>query len=124
MIDALLATEVLPRRQNDLGYIAPSKLPKSATIVAISPLLSEVTLSALVDLRSRGHEILVIKPTLPEPEASIGWLARRIFRVGNELNERWLVDRGAVVIPWSTGDSLEHVMRRVVRNLGRSRQTV
>ena len=49
--------------------------------------------------------------------------ARRIFRVGNELNERWLRDRGVVVIPWSTGDSLEHVMRRVVSNLGRQRQT-
>ncbi len=124
VVDTLLATEVLPRRQTELGYIPPSKMPKSAAIVAISPLLSETTLSALVDLRSRGHEILVIKPTIPEPEASVSMLARRIFRVGNELNERWLQERGAIVIPWSTGDSLEHVMRRVVRNLGRSRQPV
>ena len=124
LIDALLATEVLPRRQGDLGYVPPSKLPKSATIVAISPLLSEVTLSALVDLRSRGHEILVIKPAIPYPEPHIGPLARRIFRVGNELNERWLQERGAIIIPWTNGDSLEHVMRRVVRNLGRTRQPV
>jgi len=122
VVDALLATEVLPRRQTEAGYVPPSKMPKSATIVAISPLLSESTLAALVDLRSRGHEILVIKPTIPEPERDIGLLARRIFRVGNELNERWLQERGAIVIPWHTGDSLEHVMRRVVRNLGRSRQ--
>lgn len=124
VVDALLATEVLPRRQTELGYIPPSKMPKSATIVAISPLLSETTLSALVDLRSRGHEILVIKPTIPPPESGVSMLAQRIFRVGNELNERWLQERGAIVIPWSTGDSLEHVMRRVVRNLGRSRQPV
>lgn len=124
VVDALLATEVLPRRQTELGYIPPSKMPKSATIVAISPLLSETTLSALVDLRSRGHEILVIKPTIPPPEPGVSTLAQRIFRVGNELNERWLQERGAIVIPWSTGDSLEHVMRRVVRNLGRSRQPV
>lgn len=124
VIDTLLATEVLPRRQSEFGYIPPSKMPKSATIVAISPLLSETTLSALVDLRSRGHEILVIKPTIPSPEPHISPLAQRIFRVGNELNERWLQERGAIVIPWSTGDSLEHVMRRVVRNLGRSRQPI
>lgn len=122
VIDTLLATEVLPRRQSDIGYVPPSKMPKSATIVAISPLLSEVTLSALVDLRSRGHEILVIKPSIPVPEPHVGVLAKRIFRVGNELNERWLQERGAIIIPWSTGDSLEHVMRRVVRNLGRTRQ--
>ncbi len=124
VVDALLATEVLPRRQTEQGYIPPNKMPKSATIVAISPLLSEITLSTLVDLRSRGHEILVIKPLIPEPGPEIGMLARRVFRIGNELNERWLQERGAVVIPWSTGDSLEHVMRRVVRNLGRSRQPV
>ena len=66
----------------------------------------------------------MLKPSIPEPEAHVSILARRIFRVGNELNERWLQERGVLVIPWSTGDSLEHVMRRVVRNLGRSRQPV
>lgn len=123
VVDSLLATEVLARRPSDGVRIPPSGLPPSATIVAISPLLSETILSALVDLRSRHHEILVIKPSIPEPEGHVQWLAQRIFRVGNELNERWLRDRGVVVIPWSTGDSLEHVMRRVVGNLGRQRQT-
>jgi uncharacterized protein (DUF58 family) len=124
VVDALLATEVLPRHQHTMERISPGKLPSSATVVAISPLLSEVTLSALVDIRSRGHEIIVIKPGLPAPEARIDPLAIRIFRIGNELNERWLVERGVIVIPWSTGDSLEHVMRRVVRNLGRTRQAL
>lgn len=123
VIDALLATEVLPRQADRTVRVPTDNLPKSATIVAISPLLSEVTLSALVDLRSRNHEILVIKPDIPEPEPSISPLAQRIFRVGNELNERWLRDRGVVVIPWSTGDSIEHLLRRVVVNLGRQRQT-
>lgn len=124
VVDALLATEVLPRRKTESKYIPPNNLPKTAAVVAISPLLNETVLSALVDLRSRGHEILVLKPSVPPPDARISELAQRIFRVGNELNERWLRERGVLVIPWSTGDSLEHVMRRVVRNLGRTRQTV
>lgn len=123
LVDTLLATEVQSAKGWAETRVPPSSLPPAATIVAISPLLSEGILSALVDLRSRHHEILVIKPSLPGPEDDVQHLARRIFRVGNELNERWLRDRGAVVIPWSTGDSLEHVMRRVVRNLGRQRQT-
>jgi uncharacterized protein (DUF58 family) len=122
VVDALLATEVLPRHRRDDVFVVPSNLPRSATIVAVSPLLSEATLSALVTLRSRGHEVLVIKPELPEPDDDISLLARRIFRVGNELNERWLLERGAIVIPWSQGDSLEHIIRRIVRNLGRTRQ--
>lgn len=124
VVDALLSTEVLPRDQRRHAFSAPANLPRSATIVAISPLLTELVLTALVGLRSTGHEILVIKPILTADDAEVSQLARRIFRVGNELNERWLVERGAVVVPWSTGDSLEHVMRRVVNNIGRARQRV
>ena len=124
VVDALLATEVLFELNRDDVFVVPSNLPRSAAIVAISPLLSELVLSALVDLRTRGHEVLVVKPALPDPDDTVSELARRIFRVGNELNERWLIERGATVIPWSTGDPLEHIMRRVVQNLGRARQRV
>lgn len=123
IVDALLATEVKARHTRDDQHVAiPTNLPRSATIVCISPLISELILSALVDLRNRGHEVLVIKPELPAPDDSVSLLAQRVFRVGNELNRRWLLERGAIVIPWQSGDSLEHLMRRVIRNLGRSRQ--
>ncbi len=122
VVDALLATEVLLELDRDDVFAVPANLSRSATIVAVSPLLSELVLTALVELRSRGHEVLVVKPDLPEPDESVSSLARRVFRAGNELNERWLVERGATVIPWTAGDPLEHVMRRVARNLGRARQ--
>ena len=123
VVDALLSTEVLPRDQRDHQFVAPANLPSGATILAISPLLTEMVLTALVDLRSRGHEVIVIKPLLPpyDDAEGVSELARRIFRVGNELNERWLVERGSVVVPWTSGDSLEHLIRRVVTNLGRAR---
>lgn len=124
VVDTLLSTEVLPRDQRGHVFTKPTNLPRSAAIVAISPMLTELILTALVDLRSTGHDVLVIKPTLPYNEADVSQLARRIFRVGNELNERWLIERGVIVVPWWTGDSLEHVMRRVVNNLGRARQRV
>ncbi|MFV0259054.1 MAG: DUF58 domain-containing protein [Acidimicrobiales bacterium] len=121
IVDALLATEVQPRQVRDAEFRIPANLPRSATVVAISPLLAERTLNALVQLRNRGHEVIVIKPELPPIDASVSELARRIFRVGNELNERWLVQRGVLIIPWARGDSLDHLMRRVVGNLGRAR---
>ncbi len=122
VVDLLLATEVQALRGDDHVFVVPSGLPRSAGIVAISPLLTELVLGALVALRSRGHEVLVIKPEMPEPEAAVSDLARRVFRAGNELNERWLLERGAAVVPWSKGDPLEHVIRQVVQNLGRARQ--
>lgn len=113
IVDSLLATEVFPQDISPQQAVLPANLPPSASIVAISPLLNERTLSMLVTLRSRGHDIMVIKPALPEPEETISSLARRIFAVGNELNERWLRERQVVVIPWKPEDSLEHVLRRV-----------
>ncbi len=126
IVDSLLATEVFPHDVHTQQLMLPANLPPSATIVAISPLLNERTLSMLVTLRSRGHDIMVIKPALPEPEERVSLLAQRIFAVGNELNERWLRERQVVVIPWKPEDSLEHVLRRVaVRqrvNIGGSRR--
>lgn len=124
VVDALLSTEVLSRDQEVEEFVIPANLPRSATIIAISPLLTELVLTALIDLRSTGHEILVIKPTVSSSDESVSHLAQRIFRVGNELNERWLIERGVVVVPWASGDSLEQVLRRVVNNLGRARQRV
>ena len=121
VVDSLLATEVFPREVDADRAVLPANLPSSSTIVAISPLLNERTLSMLVTLRSRGHDIMVIKPALPQPETTVSHLAQRVFAVGNELNERWLRERGVTVIPWKSDDSLEHVLRRVVRNIGRSR---
>ncbi len=124
IVDSLLATEVFPQDINPQQAVLPANLPSSASIVAISPLLNERTLSMLVTLRSRGHDIMVIKPALPEPEDTISSLARRVFAVGNELNERWLRERQVVVIPWKPEDSLEHVLRRVAvrkrHNVGRT----
>lgn len=122
VVDTLLATEVFPRHLPDEQLNLPSNLPGSATIVAISPLLSERVLSLLVLLRSRGHEIIVIKPALPEPGPEVSDLALRIFQVGNELNERWLRQRGAVVIPWDASGSLDFMLSRVLPNLGRARR--
>lgn len=128
VVDTLLATEVLDPQQAGMTQhrLPLDGLPRTATIVAVSPLLSASILAALVELRSRQHEILVVKPSLPQPVGDVqppSLLAQRIFRAGNELNERWLRERGVVVIPWSTGDALEHVMRRVVSQIGRQRQS-
>lgn len=124
VVDALLATEVHARQpQSEQGahLDLPANLPSSATIITISPLLSEGTLSLLVALRGRGHEILVIKPTVPDPVDDVSPLARRIFNVGNRLNEQWLRHRGAMIIPWAANESLQHILSRVIPKLARGR---
>jgi uncharacterized protein (DUF58 family) len=122
IVDALLSTEVIVGDDREHRFVTPNNLPPAASIVALSPLLSELILTTLVNLRSTGHEVMVIKPRYDYfGDADIHPLARRIFRAGNALNEKWLIDRGVVVVPWSPHDSLEHLIRRVVGNVNRSR---
>lgn len=122
VVDALLSTEVLPHTGIEHRFVTPANLPPSATIVAISPLMSELVLTSLVHLRSTGHEVIVIKPLYDYfADDSVSHLSRRIFRIGNELNEKWLIERGVVVLPWSTADPLEHLMRRAIRSIAGTR---
>jgi uncharacterized protein (DUF58 family) len=121
VVDTLLATEVLSRQELARRSVPASQVPPGATVIAISPLINETVLSTLVDLRSRGHEILVIRPSTPEPDDDVDLLARRVFRVGNTLNQRWLQERGVLVVPWQTGDPLDQVMGRIINNIGRTR---
>lgn len=121
VVDSLLATAVHSRQGRVSDLELPANLPSSATIIAISPLLSERTLSLLVALRGRGHEIIVIKPTVPNPEDDVSPLARRIFNVGNRLNQQWLHHRGAMIIPWAANESLQHILSRVIPKLARGR---
>ncbi len=120
VVDTLLASQAAAIRPSSEARLEPpADLPRSSTIVAISPLLSEHTLLTLMALRTQGHNIVVLKPGMPLIPPDLNHLAQRIFRLGNELNERWLTERGSIVIPWQPGTSLEQMMTQVSQSLGR-----
>lgn len=120
VVDTLLSSQAATKRPpSDAQLNPPADLPRSSTIVAISPLLSEHALLALMSLRTHGHKIVVLKPGLPPTPPDVNHLAQRLFRVGNELNERWLTERGAIVIPWKPGTSLDQMLKRVSQTLSR-----
>lgn len=120
VVDALLSTEVLPRDQRQRALVVPEHLPSTAMIVAISPLLTEPILTMLIELRTRGHDVVAIRPEFVFHDAPVSPLARRLFRVGNTLNHRWLTERGVTIVPWTAGDPLEALVRRVGANSGRA----
>jgi uncharacterized protein (DUF58 family) len=110
IIDTLLATTTLPV----VGLIQstdPLPIPRNATIMAVSPLLSATAVDDLIQLRQRGHDVIVIRPdALPTGEVSD--TAQRIFRIENEITRRRLADSGVLVVPWDPMTALEPVVRR------------
>lgn len=119
IVDTLLATTTAPIP----GIFDSTKslnIPKNATIMAISPLLSAVVINDLTLLRRNGHEVIVIRPD-KVPTGEVSGTAMRIFRVENEITRRRLADVGVMVVPWDPTSALEPVIRRLAASAPRGR---
>ncbi|MCZ7588596.1 MAG: DUF58 domain-containing protein [Gaiella sp.] len=67
LVDALLETGVeLSYAWKDVDVIPARTLPPRALVVAVTPLLDERSIAALLDLRARGHDLVVLEVS-PEP---------------------------------------------------------
>ena len=62
IVDSLLDAEiVLSYAWKDLDVIPPRTLPPRALVIALSPLLDERAVGALIDLRARGFDLAVVE---------------------------------------------------------------
>lgn len=62
LVDALLETGVeLSYAWKDVNVIPARTLPPRALVVAVSPLLDERSVAALLDLRARGHDLTIVE---------------------------------------------------------------
>lgn len=119
IVDTLLATTTVPI----VGIFQSTtalNIPKNATIMAISPLLSPMVIDDLTRLRRRGHEVIVIRPD-KVPTSDVSGTAMRIFRVENEITRRRLAEIGVMVVPWDPTSALEPVIRRLAASGARGR---
>lgn len=119
IVDTLLATTTSPI-PGIFDSTKSLKIPKNATIMAISPLLSAVVINDLTLLRRNGHEVIVIRPD-KVPTGEVSGTAMRIFRVENEITRRRLADVGVMVVPWDPTSALEPVIRRLAASAPRGR---
>jgi uncharacterized protein (DUF58 family) len=69
ILDALYSSLVKPSfRWKDITYVPRRLLPARALVIAISPLLDERGIAALLDLRARGYDLVVLEIS-PIPQA-------------------------------------------------------
>ena len=67
LVDALLETDVeFSYAWKDVNVIPARTLPPRALVIAVTPLLDERSIAALLDLRGRGHDLVVLEVS-PEP---------------------------------------------------------
>ena len=118
LIDALLETEVeFSYAWKDVNVIPARTLPPKALVLAVTPLLDPRAVGALLDLRARGYDLVVIEvspvPFVEPGESKLDRLAHRLWLLRRaELRSRY--ERiGVAVADWSGDVPLEAALEGV-----------
>jgi uncharacterized protein (DUF58 family) len=119
-VDALLASEVvLNYAWRDVLWIPRRILPPKALVLALTPLLDERSVRALLDLRARGYDMAVIevspRPFVTPGRGEVAELAHRLWLLEREAL-RWSLERAGVPIArWDDGRPLPVAIEEVKR---------
>jgi uncharacterized protein (DUF58 family) len=118
IVDSLLDAEIaLSYAWKDLDVIPARTLPPRALVIALSPLLDDRAVGALLDLRARGFDLAVLElspfPFVEEGPTETEKLAYRLWRLRRDgLRSRYAA-RGIAVAEWREGVPMEAVMEEV-----------
>ena len=102
IVDALLESHVKPSfRWRDITHVPGHLLPARALVIALSPLLDERGIGALLDLRARGYDLVVIEISpLATGDADSHELALRLWRLQREALRARFERLGVSVARW------------------------
>jgi len=108
IVDSLISTEVmLSYAWKDVDVLPARTLPPKALVLALSPLLDERAMRALLDLRARGFDLAVVEISpLPFVEPAVteaGELAFRIWKLRREARRTEYRRAGIAVAEWQEG---------------------
>jgi uncharacterized protein (DUF58 family) len=118
VVDALMHTRlVFSYAAKGIGAIPPRLLPPGALIAALTPMLDDRMIAALLDLRARGADLVVIEispePFIPAATSPAESLARRLWNLEREALRFRCIRAGIPVVTWSMGMPLESVVVEV-----------
>jgi uncharacterized protein (DUF58 family) len=118
IIDALLDTEItLSHAWKEIDHVPARTLPPQALVVALTPLLDERSIRALLDLRARGFDLDVIELSpagfIDPGTAEAEQLAYRLWRLQREALRARFHAAGVPVVEWREGDPLARPIEEV-----------
>jgi uncharacterized protein (DUF58 family) len=108
---------VLSFASKGIDVLPPRSLPPKALVLAISPLLDARSAAALLDLRARGFDLVVIEVSpVAFVEAAgdeVSRLAYRLWKLTRESLRLRYEQAGVPVVEWEAGEALEVVLEEV-----------
>jgi uncharacterized protein (DUF58 family) len=120
VLDSLLDAEIyLSYAWKEIDHLPVRALPPDALVLALSPLLDERAVRALLDLRARGFDLAVIEispvPFTPEPRGGLDELAYRLWLLRREALRSRYLRLGVPVVEWRGDTSLQVALEEVRR---------
>jgi uncharacterized protein (DUF58 family) len=118
IVDAMLDTQiVLSYAWKEIDVIPHRTLPPHALVVALTPLLDDRSANALLNLRGRGFDLVVIEISpqsyLPPPRGELQELAHRLWRLRREAVRGRFERAGVAVAVWRDESSLAAALEEV-----------
>ena len=118
IVEAMLDTQIVQSYAwKDVDVIPQRTLPPHALIVALTPLLDDRSAKALLDIRGRGFDLVVVEvspvPYLPSPRGELEVLANRLWRLRREAVRGRFEHAGVPVAVWGDESSLAAALEEV-----------
>jgi uncharacterized protein (DUF58 family) len=120
IIDALLDTEItLSYAWKEIDVVPARTLPPQALVIALTPLLDDRAVRALLDLCARGFDLAVVEVSplaFAEPgESETEQIAYRLWRLRREALRSQYLAAGVAVSEWREGTPLAASLQEVTR---------
>ena len=120
IIDALLSTDAaLSYAWKGVDVIPSQTLPPKALVIAVTPLLDSRTIAAMVELRARGFDLVIVEvsplPFLESPRTEDERLAYSLFVMRREAARFDLWSQGIPVTTWVRAQPLVAALEEMER---------
>jgi len=118
IVDAMLDTQiVLNYAWKDINVIPRRTLPPQALVVALTPLIDDRAANALLNLRGRGFDLVVVEisplPFVRPPQNEAGQLGYRLWRLRREAVRGRFERAGVPVVVWDEQTPLAAAIEEV-----------
>lgn len=129
LVDAMIDTQIVFNYAwRDIDVLPRRTLPPKAMVIALTPLLDERAVVALLDLRARGFDLVVVEispePFLDPPKGEVATLARRIWHLRREALRARFQEAGVPLAVWNDERSFAEGLEEVTTFRRRSRVVV
>jgi uncharacterized protein (DUF58 family) len=118
IVDSLLQTDVvLSFATRGVDVLPPRTLPPKALVLALTPLLDTRSAAALLDLRARGFDLVVVEvspvPFVRPGKDELAQLAHRVWKLSREALRARYERAGVPVAEWRDGVPLDVPLEEV-----------